>query len=1267
MVALARRTKPQQACARVRRSPGVRGFFKDRSPAEEKEIPRDQFIKLLRKPETLFEQLVVGVKKDLRAIPKIEGDPALSALLTTDEKEAYFNSVTTAMGVSVPVAKHFNKSAFGLPLMGAAVYSHMYSGLGNYCMKKTGRDIKGSLRVATYYRTPVMWDEYMRMGYTEDDVRAILTKNFFMQYWSGSVFTDKRDKHIMNPMARMFYPSDSHIANGSTDLGRETEMQAARLYCMGKEGIPAPVTVINTGDTGHFTDGMMHALQHIIEAGEQGYPMPLIFQINANNSAISARIDYGDHYGDDGEYGVQRIKKRFEMFGGLFNEGFITHAEDVAGGIQSMRSAVDQVLETGKPTYCVSRFPFRPGGHASDQSPAADQMLLDQYEHYKNTLVTQLCSSQGGNSGADVADKLDAMARKCDDAVTHAISGNNILTRDEILELSCPGSTTVLSIDEDPGELMELPVSYLTGKGVKEFAGMGADIYGKAINREMDKCDEEGRMVRYVHQENHHRNKTDTRGGVYGELSPIKDEHLDKFVGFMPQEAQVIQVGMAYRSVLENPLVFVKGPHTPFNAHSLDHMKYAAFRHADSGTHANHIYIFDGGSLATREKETITDPATGKQVERDIYLARVGEHHNSPEYAFLNPDANTVMCVPIDLNFLDRSLPEMIKLHDLGRQVLGVAPTAAFGQLHPALKIPKDSISMNDTFIVNLPGKRKPLNGRKLIVLTWGPETKMVAKTLMEEKLEATMLILTYMKPANSLVRYLDDFAMQGQDCEVICVDPNPNSNFLGPVVLQLKKRIGYPEALRFTEATIDNAYVPYGSGDNLINSADITTALKIRGVIEGGESLPKKKVGKKKAPEAPKKAKREAAAPVAAKTEVVMAPMDGEGVVIKFIKKVGDAVETDELIAEIESDKANIEVTSPIDGVIEEFFVEEGKEMNVSPETKLVTVKPSASTTAPKAAPVDHWEGAAIVVNAPMDADTAVVSYKVKVGDEVEVDDLLAEIESDKATVEVNAPCAGTVDELFQSGGTEMQITMDTKIASVKRFTAPGTSTVLPTGSMGSFAAPGSSMFLPGTPDQATPLTRHELAMVENMSVSAGDTRVFHLEERIKFSTVVSKSKGAGVTPVVTLVKALADAADECGNKKLSGDKRSMMTYGQVDIGVAMDFEGQLRVAVIRDAGNKTMAEISAEVQMFSGKGAKLSLQDQNLDKVAWVVSSMGKAATHTVIPVLPKGCTGIVGVGRTDEDTGKSALIATICHATLTGIEGAKLFRTFVEKCSE
>ena len=38
--------------------------------------------------------------------------------------------------------------------------------------------------------------------------------------------------------------------------------------------------------------------------------MPLIFLHQCNNSAISARIDYGEHYGDEGEFGVKRIQKR---------------------------------------------------------------------------------------------------------------------------------------------------------------------------------------------------------------------------------------------------------------------------------------------------------------------------------------------------------------------------------------------------------------------------------------------------------------------------------------------------------------------------------------------------------------------------------------------------------------------------------------------------------------------------------------------------------------------------------------------------------------------------------------------------------------------------------------------------------------------------------------------------------------------------------------------------------------------------------------------
>ena len=71
--------------------------------------------------------------------------------------------------------------------------------------------------------------------------------------------------------------------------------------------------------------------------------MPMIFQINANNAAISARFDYGKHYGDNGDFGVARILERFDHWKGLIDPGFCSWAEDVSGGINAMRAAVDQV------------------------------------------------------------------------------------------------------------------------------------------------------------------------------------------------------------------------------------------------------------------------------------------------------------------------------------------------------------------------------------------------------------------------------------------------------------------------------------------------------------------------------------------------------------------------------------------------------------------------------------------------------------------------------------------------------------------------------------------------------------------------------------------------------------------------------------------------------------------------------------------------------------------------------------------------------------
>jgi len=1243
-----------------------------------------EFAKTLRKPSSLYEQLSKAVVSDLRKIPKLgdERNDKLGKLLTKGERQAYLESLIVNVGFGQPIAAAFDKSCFGLPLMGAALYSHMFAGLGNYISKKSGMPVEKAMRVHTYYRTPIVVEEMQRMGFSLTDIDDIVAKQFFLQYWSGDPFTSP-DKHVFNPMVRAFYPPLSQMGSGGTDLGRETEMAAAMSFCEGLEGLPQPLRIISTGDTGPFTDGAMHALQHMIEAEERGIKIPLLFLVNSNNSAISARIDYGQHQGDDGDFGVHRIQDRFSRWGSLVEPGFTSWAEDPAEGIEAIRKAVDQIFETGKPSWCICRFPFRPGGHASDGSPASDDLLLSQFERFKSALVGQLAvAAPPGTPGSELADQLESRFSAINGAVQHALTGNKILTRHDIEELSAPGQTTTFA--KNPGKMIELSADYLLGKRQKAFAGMGNDIYAKAINETMDVAREKNRRVRYVHQENHHRNQTDTRGGVYGELDKISNENLENFVGLMPQEAQACQIGMAMRSVLpksdsgESGLVFVKGPHTVFNEHAKDHIKYAAYRFLDSGHHSNHIYVFDGGSLALQDKGQVPDPQTGEMKDRDMWLARVGEHHNTPDLSSFAHDANTIMALPLDMNMFARQVPAMIELHDLGRMVVCMVPTAAFGGLHPQLPFDEPKIDQNDCLLVKFGGKNKPLNGRRLLVVGYGPDVKVVAKELVEQDLEAEMAILSFNRKSNALTRYLDEIAVAGHECEVIVVDPNPGATMMAPIVFKTRETLGYPETLVFTFCTIHKSFVPYGNGNVLLNQMDMRASLMGRGVIPGGKEvelmpdvrIPMESHGLEVRKTTPVYTDVEervlfagSGSESAPMQEAVFAPMDGDGVVVSYMVATGDVVEVDQLLAEIESDKATIEVNAPSEGIVAELNLEPGVELNVTTETKILTLMSRdqpVKTEVPRDPNVKRSTIEKVMGTAYTDAADVQIKYLKKSGDRVVEGDVVAEkTMPDGSKIDVTAPTYGTLSSFY----IDEDETVDVVAEKTKLFSVATKKAIRPGGK-----AP-TAVEVDAEPDQTitsqtVALSRHQFAMIQNMSVQNGDTIPFVLQEVVDFNRITSIAKMAEVSPVAVLIRCLGEAAQETGfNRKLNRARDSMTMFMTVDIGVAIEVEGQLRVAVVRDVLGKSLGQIMENVKTFASKGAKLSMSDQDLSTCCWIVSSMGKSATSAVIPVLPKGCTGIVGVGRTNK-RGESTLSLTICHATLTGMQGSQLTKAYVDK---
>ncbi|MBN8789275.1 MAG: pyruvate dehydrogenase complex dihydrolipoamide acetyltransferase [Terrimonas sp.] len=168
------------------------------------------------------------------------------------------------------------------------------------------------------------------------------------------------------------------------------------------------------------------------------------------------------------------------------------------------------------------------------------------------------------------------------------------------------------------------------------------------------------------------------------------------------------------------------------------------------------------------------------------------------------------------------------------------------------------------------------------------------------------------------------------------------------------------------------------------------------------------------------------------------------EGVIVEWHKKVGDKVKSGDLLAEVETDKATMELDSYNDGTLLYIGVEKGKSAKVDDVIAVVgkegedyksvlgggaAAKPEASKAEaapkqaeakkeePKAAPaatVTPEQLGVTVIRMPLLSDTMtegkIVQWHKKVGDKVKSDDNLADVETDKATMEVVGYADGTL-----------------------------------------------------------------------------------------------------------------------------------------------------------------------------------------------------------------------------------------------------------------
>ena len=165
------------------------------------------------------------------------------------------------------------------------------------------------------------------------------------------------------------------------------------------------------------------------------------------------------------------------------------------------------------------------------------------------------------------------------------------------------------------------------------------------------------------------------------------------------------------------------------------------------------------------------------------------------------------------------------------------------------------------------------------------------------------------------------------------------------------------------------------------------------------------------------------------------------EGKIVKWNKKVGDKVKSDDVLADVETDKATMEVVGYADGTLLYLGVPEGKAAQVNEIIAIVGKegediqslldKPAAGVPAPAAAStaapapepaapaastpsVTPEQLGVTVIRMPLLSDTMtegkIVKWNKQVGDQVKADDAIADVETDKATMDVVGYVDGTL-----------------------------------------------------------------------------------------------------------------------------------------------------------------------------------------------------------------------------------------------------------------
>ena len=345
------------------------------------------------------------------------------------------------------------------------------------------------------------------------------------------------------------------------------------------------------------------------------------------------------------------------------------------------------------------------------------------------------------------------------------------------------------------------------------------------------------------------------------------------------------------------------------------------------------------------------------------------------------------------------------------------------------------------------------------------------------------------------------------------------------------------------------------------------------------------------------------------------------EGTLVKWVKNKGDKVEVGDILAEVETDKATMEMEAFDEGTLSELYVAEGGTIKVGDKIALILADGETADTAPAAQSTPTAEkpkASAPAATTPL-APAPRAAAPATTG----------RIKASPLARKIAATRGVNLSSIAGTGPGGRIVKKDVENA--------------PTGGGGGVASPAKPAIraahgIAGE-EKIIALTGMRKTIAERLLASKTQIPHFYLSVtmdggplmalRKELNAMAEKDGGQKLTVNDFILLAAARAAAEVPKINAAYDGDAIIEYAEVNLAVAVAVEDGLITPVIKKANTLTLREISAQMKELAAKARGKKLKPEEYQGGTITLSSLGGYGIDSFLPIINPPQSFILGIG--------------------------------------